>query len=72
MTKANENEGEEIIVTNKKMCCSGIDGRIFLGLVLIFLGGLFLLQNYFDVEIWEAFWPIMLILIGIFLIIKKR
>jgi uncharacterized membrane protein HdeD (DUF308 family) len=47
------------------------DGRVFWGLLLILLGVLFLLQNYFSIYVWGIFWPIILVFIGLFLILKS-
>ncbi len=47
------------------------DGRAFWGLLLILLGILFLLQNYFDIDAWAIFWPIILVFVGLFLILKS-
>lgn len=47
------------------------DGRIFWGLLLILLGILFLLQNYFSIDVWGVFWPVILVFIGLFLILKS-
>ncbi|UCD95405.1 MAG: hypothetical protein JSU69_04980 [Candidatus Zixiibacteriota bacterium] len=46
-------------------------GTVFWGIVLILLGGLFILEHagVFDIEIWE-FWPIILVLIGLSIILK--
>jgi hypothetical protein len=43
---------------------------MFLGLILILIGGLFLLRNLglLPVGIWEVLWPSLLILLGIYLI----
>jgi hypothetical protein len=39
----------------------------FLGIILLLLGGLFLLNNFgfLSAEFWSIFWPVLLILIGI-------
>jgi uncharacterized membrane protein len=43
---------------------------MFLGLILILIGTIFLLRNLglLPVEIWSVFWPSLLILLGIYLI----
>jgi len=43
---------------------------VFLGIILIIVGLLFLLRNFelLPVEIWSAFWPTLLILLGIYII----
>ena len=42
------------------------------GLILILLGALFLLQNLgiLTQDVWEIFWPIVIIAIGLSLLIK--
>lgn len=47
---------------------------MFLGLVLIFIGSLFLLRNLglLPVEIWPIFWPSLLIFSGIYLVYLFR
>lgn len=44
------------------------------GIILVVLGGVFLLQNLglFSGEIWNYFWPIILVVIGAWLIIKDK
>ncbi len=43
---------------------------MFLGLILILIGGLFLLRNLglLPVETWPVLWPSLLILLGFYLI----
>ncbi len=42
--------------------------------ILILIGGVFLLANYFDIPInfWQFFWPALLILIGISIMIRPK
>lgn len=47
------------------------DRRVFWGLLLVLLGVLFLMQNYFSIDVWGIFWPIILVFIGLFLILKS-
>jgi fatty acid desaturase len=49
----------------------GLNGWAFWGLILIFLGIMFFLQNYFRIDVWNYFWPFLLILIGLLLVFKS-
>lgn len=42
------------------------------GAILIVLGVVFLLDNYFDIGDWARLWPLLLILLGIVLIARSR
>jgi len=50
----------------------GRDGKAFWGLLLVFVGIMFLLQEYFVIDVWDTFWPLLLVLIGLYLIIKSK
>jgi phage shock protein PspC (stress-responsive transcriptional regulator) len=45
------------------------NGRLVFGLVLIGLGAYFLLRNYIPVIAWDRFWPVLLVLAGVALLI---
>ena len=55
---------------------NSVNHRIWLGITLVVLGGLFLLDNYgvinFDIPYWIFKWQSILILIGILLIVNSR
>lgn len=55
----------EIIKKNSKM-----EGSLIAGLVLILIGGFFLFERYMPNIDFGDFWPLLLILIGILMIIK--
>jgi small neutral amino acid transporter SnatA (MarC family) len=48
----------------------------FIGLLLIFFGGLFLLRNFgLHINVWHLmgkYWPVIIILIGVKLLIPKQ
>lgn len=46
-------------------------GRTTGGLILIVIGALFLLQNLVSIDIWGNFWPIILIVIGISIMMRS-
>lgn len=47
-------------------------GQMFLGAVILLLGALFLIGNVFNIDIGDFCWPIGLILLGVFLIVRPR
>lgn len=46
--------------------------RTLAGMILVALGGLFLVRQAFDVDIWRYFWPLSLIGTGLYIIIRRR
>jgi TM2 domain-containing membrane protein YozV len=66
-----ENETEKEPSVEKELLKIGPSGSIFWGIVLIVLGGIFLLGN-FDIinydRIWD-FWPLVVIIVGLKLIV---
>jgi uncharacterized integral membrane protein len=43
-------------------------GRFFWGMLLVVLGVMFALENYLEIDVWQNFWPIIIILIGMSII----
>lgn len=46
-------------------------GSIIAGLVLIFVGGFFLMRNFFTWLDFGYVWPVILIIVGLVMLIKK-
>ena len=46
-------------------------GQLFIGIVLILVGLVFLIGHLFDVNVW-ALWPLGLILLGVWLLLRPR
>ena len=44
---------------------------LFWGLVLIILGALLLVQQYLGINVWQYFWPVMIVAFGLWLIIRS-
>ncbi len=51
-----------------------MDGKLLAGLILVFLGLLFLIQNFFGlaIPIGEIFWPSLLIIIGFLIVFRPK
>ena len=50
-------------------------GNWLFGLILLLIGGIFLIENYTDIEIWDElwkFWPVILLIWGIKAIWQDR
>ncbi len=47
-------------------------GRMFIGALLIILGLMFLLGNLLDINMWAICWPVGLILLGVWLILRPQ
>ena len=45
---------------------------VFLGLVLVVIGALFLVGNLFHVDAWSLFWPLALVALGGWLLLRPR
>lgn len=47
---------------------------MFIGILLVILGGLFLGQSlgYISGDVWNKFWPVILIVAGIALVIGRK
>lgn len=61
---------EEPIQTEPKTDLTG--GINFLGVLLIILGGIFLLKEFIPFGLTRYFWPLIIIGLGIFLLIPRR
>ena len=46
--------------------------QVLVGLIIVLLGILFLLGTLFDCNVWAIFWPLLLILLGLWLILRPR
>lgn len=44
-------------------------GHVIAGLILVILGIAFFLQNVWGIDVWRAFWPAVLILLGLVIIL---
>ncbi len=53
--------------TNRK---AGSNGQMIGGSILLVIGGLFLLNNVLGYDVWTRFWPLILIVIGIMLLVR--
>lgn len=79
MAKKKENPVEGEIVEEKKTETAkkseikrSNDGRLFLGVVFLLLGGLIFLNNFYpSIDISSYFWPIILILLGAVMIFRS-
>jgi phage shock protein PspC (stress-responsive transcriptional regulator)/F0F1-type ATP synthase assembly protein I len=47
-----------------------LDSRLIFGLVILAIGVMFLFQNLLGFNVWSAFWPIILIIIGAAILIN--
>jgi lia operon protein LiaF len=47
-------------------------GQLILGIVVIVIGLAFLIGNLFDVNVWTYCWPVGLILLGVWLLLRPR
>lgn len=47
-------------------------GQILIGTLLVVLGVIFLLSTLFDVDIWRFCWPVGLIVVGVWLVLRPR
>ncbi len=44
---------------------------IFVGLLLILVGALFFIQNLFGIGVWANFWPLILVILGLSLMVRS-
>jgi predicted membrane protein len=47
-------------------------GQLLLGAAVIVIGALLLVGNILDIDVWALFWPILLILLGLGLLLRPR
>jgi len=47
-------------------------GQVFLGILIIFIGLMFLIGNVFNVNVWIFCWPLGLILLGVWLLLRPQ
>lgn len=47
-------------------------GQLFIGLFLILAGGLFLISNLLGINFWTYCWPVGLILLGVWLLLRPQ
>ena len=47
-------------------------GELVLAVVIILVGVLFLIGNVFDVDVWALCWPIGLILLGVWVLLRPQ
>jgi uncharacterized membrane protein HdeD (DUF308 family) len=47
---------------------SGGSSRVWLGLILIFVGAMFLIRNFYNIDVWHYFWPLFLVFVGVILL----
>jgi len=43
-------------------------GKMWLGVILVALGALILLEDVYGVDVWQYFWPALLIVVGLALL----
>lgn len=48
------------------------DFKVIFGLVLLALGMLLLFQNFVGQYVWKVFWPMILVLVGLYLMTKSK
>ncbi|HEX7432722.1 MAG TPA: DUF2807 domain-containing protein [Anaerolineaceae bacterium] len=47
-------------------------GSIFFGVILLVVGLIFLVGQFFSINIWAVVWPVILILVGLWLLLGRR
>jgi uncharacterized membrane protein HdeD (DUF308 family) len=61
-------EGEVVGEKKEKTKAPSRDGKFWIGLVLIILGTVFIANNVFNIDVWDYLWPVIFVVIGIYLI----
>ncbi len=46
-------------------------GGVFWGLVLISIGGILVAESFVDINLWQYFWPGVLIVLGLSLVLRS-
>jgi hypothetical protein len=75
-TKKTEPVEAEVVSEETTMpCCENkretSRGGAFWGLVLIALGGIFIAESFTDINLWQYFWPGVLVVFGLSLVIRS-
>ncbi len=74
MPKKSE-EAVEAEIVNKEKASSKLDegnrSGVFWGLVLIALGGILVAETFTDINLWQYFWPGVLIVLGLSLVLRS-
>ena len=47
-------------------------GQLFIGIVLVLVGLMFLIGHLFDINVWAFCWPLGLILLGVWLLLRPQ
>jgi len=67
-----ENIAKEVKKVVKDSKNTPDDSKKLVGSFVILLGLLFLLQNIFSVNLWSSFWPVALIILGFYFMVKSN
>jgi len=72
MAKKEEAVEAEVVGENKVCCESRSDrGGVFWGFFLIALGGIFIAESFANINLWQYFWPGVLIVLGLSLVFRS-
>lgn len=47
-------------------------GQLIIGALLLFLGLMLLFGNFLNIDVWALFWPLALIFLGVYLLLRPR
>ena len=47
-------------------------GQFYLGIIIVIFGVILLIANIFNINLWVLFWPMVFILLGVFLIFRPK
>ncbi|MEI6498355.1 MAG: PspC domain-containing protein [bacterium] len=67
-----QNIAKEIKKTVEERGSQHGDNRLLFGAIIVIIGALFLLQNLFNINLWSNFWPIVLIILGLYFMLKSN
>ncbi len=71
-TKETETVEAEVVGESKvSVERKGDRGGIFWGLVLIAIGGILVAETFVNINLWQYFWPGVLIVLGISLVLRS-